>query len=50
MLGLCRFLFRQKAAEKTLLTDVSAGYGQPNAAPGAYSRICDANLPLRSRF
>ena len=28
-----------KSGEKPLLTDVSACYGRPNAAPGAYSRI-----------
>ena len=49
-INICRFLYRQKAAEKPLLPIVFACYGGPNAAPGAYSRVCKQTGPCADAF
>ncbi len=46
----CRFLFRQKAAEKPLLTDVSAYYGRTKSYFGRLTRVCKQTGPYVDAF
>ena len=50
MLGILPLFVPAKSGEKPLLTDVFACYGRPNAAPGAYSRVCKQTGPCAHAF
>ena len=50
LLFVCRFLYRQKAAQKPLLPIVFACYGGPNAASGVCSRVCKQTGPCADAF